>query len=299
TVDSEKGVGTVFTVNVTLRTSKQSHSKDDDEIDIQELKVLVIDDDPVDCQHASIVLQEIGITPDICMSGKEAIEKIEVMMARHEAYNLILVDWKMPEQDGVEVTRQIRKTVGSESAVIVLTAYNWDDIEKEAIEAGVDNFMAKPLFSSNVLNSYRKARENRRNTEGKHSIEELSGKKILLAEDMEINAQIMKAILDTKGIDADIAENGKIAVELFEQSAPGAYAAVLMDVRMPVMDGLEATKAIRALDRDDAREIPIIAMTANAFDEDVQRSLQAGMNAHLTKPVEQDKLFETLAEMIA
>ena len=296
-VESEKGKGTTFTVDVTLRTCAQNHV-DHGEIKTQDLKVLVIDDDPVDCQHAKLALEEIGITPDLCLSGKAAIENIEVKIARHEAYDLILVDWKMPEQDGVEVTRQIRNIVGSESAVIVLTAYNWDDIEEEALEAGVDHFMAKPLFSGNVMSAYKKAWDSRQIEKEEKNLSDLTGRKILLAEDMQINAEIMKMLLSTREIEADIAENGQIAVDKFSASEENYYDAILMDVRMPVLDGLGATEAIRALPRSDAKRIPIIAMTANAFDEDVQRSLQAGMNAHLSKPVEQEKLFQTLAELI-
>lgn len=297
TVESVKGKGTTFTVTVTLKSSDREHDRAE-EINLQDLKVLVIDDDPVDCEHAKNAFEELGITPDICLSGREAIEQIEVKAARHEAYNLILVDWKMPEQDGVEVTRQIRKIMGSESAVIVLTAYNWEDIEKEALEAGVDHFMAKPLFASNVWPAYKKASENRKALKEEPPVTDLAGRKVLLAEDMAINAEIMKMLLATKKIEADLAENGQIAIDKFNGSKEGDYDAILMDVRMPVLDGLQATKAIRALDRPDAKTIPIIAMTANAFDEDVQRSLQAGMNAHLTKPVEQEKLFTTLAELI-
>ncbi|MBQ8983470.1 MAG: response regulator [Lachnospiraceae bacterium] len=298
-VDSEKGKGTTFTVDVTLRTSDHQDDLDSrEDIKLQDLKVLVIDDDPVDCQHAKIALEDIGIAPDICMSGKEAIETIEVKVARHEAYDLILVDWKMPDQNGIEVTRQIRKIVGSESAVIVLTAYNWDDIEQEAIEAGVDHFMAKPLFSGNVMSAYKTAWDNRRTEQEEHQLSDLKGRRVLLAEDMEINAEIMAMLLSTREVEVDIAENGRVAVDKFSASAEFYYDAILMDVRMPVLDGLGAAEAIRALPRPDAKTIPIIAMTANAFDEDVQRSLQAGMNAHLSKPVEQDKLFLTLGELI-
>ncbi len=298
-VDSEKGVGSTFTVTVTLKVSDKSRDRDTADIQIGSLKVLVIDDDPVDCESARITLEEIGITPDICKNGRDALEHIEVGIARQEPYDLILVDWKMPEQDGVEVTREIRKITGSESAVIILTSYNWDEIEDEAREAGVDHFMPKPLFSGDVLSAYRAAKSRRDNTpEKKKKTVSLAGRHILLAEDMEINAEIMKMLLGIKEIEADWAENGQIAVDKFTASEPGTYDAILMDVRMPVLDGLGAAKAIRALGRADAKGIPIIAMTANAFDEDVQRSLQAGMNAHLSKPVEQDKLFATLSELI-
>ena len=158
--------------------------------------------------------------------------------------------------------------------------------------------MAKPLTSASVIPAFRKAKSRHGNTQTENRISELAGRRILVAEDMEINARIMKMLLSAKKIESDLAENGQIAVDKFKESEPGYYSAILMDVRMPVLDGLGATSAIRALEREDAMKIPIIAMTANAFDEDVQRSLQAGMNAHLNKPVEQDKLFATLSELI-
>ena len=298
TVESTKGFGTTFTVTVTFKCSNREHNREDD-INIRDLKVLVIDDDPVDCEHARIAFEEIGLDPDICQSGKEALEHIEVKVARHESYNLILVDWKMPEQDGVEVTREIRKIIGSESAVIVLTAYNWEDIEQEALDAGVDHFMSKPLFSANVFPAYKKASENRKLMQEENPKIDLTGKKILLAEDMVINAEIMKMLLETKNIVTDLAENGQIAVDKFNASKEGYYDAILMDVRMPEMDGLEATRRIREMQRRDAKTIPIIALTANAFDEDVQRSMQAGLNAHLSKPVEPEALFATLEGLIS
>ena len=296
TVESVKGEGTTFTVSITL--TRSDHTGREADVNASNLKVLVIDDDSVDCENARIALEELGITPDVFSNGDDAIEHIKVELARHEAYDMILVDWKMPEKNGIQITREIRELIGADSAVVVLTAYNWDDIEKEATAAGVDDFMAKPLTASNVLPAFKKARGKRRNTQTENRTAELAGLRILVAEDMPINASIMEMLLSSKKIDSDIAENGQIAVDMFKESAPGYYDAILMDVRMPVLSGLDATEAIRALDRDDARKIPIIAMTANAFDEDVQRSLQAGMNAHLNKPVEQDKLFSTLLELI-
>ena len=295
-VESEKGVGSTFTVTVTLRNSDRSGEESD--ILPQELKVLVIDDDPVACEHAKIVLEEIGVFADTCLSGREALELIQLKRARREAYNMIFVDWKMPEQSGVEVTREIRKLIGDESAVVVLTAYNWDDVEEEARSAGVDGFMPKPLFASNVLATFRQAMAGKRTTQQENQSVELAGRRILLAEDMPINAEIMLELLDMMEMRAEHAENGQIAVDMFAKSAPHYYDAVLMDMRMPVMDGLEAACTIRAMDRPDSATVPIIALTANAFDEDVQRSLQAGMNAHLSKPVEPERLFQTLSELI-
>ena len=296
-VDSQKGVGTTFTVDVTLRNSNRKEQRAGN-VSTQGMKVLVVDDDPIACEHARIVLEEIGIAADTYVGGAAAIDAIQLKAARHEAYDLVLVDWQMPEMDGLEVTRRIREICGNDSAVIVLTAYNWDDIADDAVEAGIDDFMAKPLFASSVVSALQKVASNKGESKEERGEVDLSGCNILLAEDIEINAEIMKELLDMIDITADWAENGQVAVDKFAQSEPGAYDAVLMDVQMPVMNGLEATRAIRALDRPDAKSIPIIAMTANAFDEDVQRSLQAGMSAHLTKPVDLDRLFETLGELL-
>jgi CheY-like chemotaxis protein len=224
---------------------------------------------------------------------------LEVHHAKHEPYNLVLLDWKMPEMDGIEVAKEIRKKYDRETTVIILTSFNWDDIMDEALHVGVDSFLAKPLFASNVIDEFeRLARKNNMSLFRERRRAELKGRRILLAEDILINAEIMKELMAMKEAEVEHAENGRLAVEMFESSATDYYDAILMDVRMPEMDGLEATQAIRALDRPDAKRIPIIAMTANAFDEDVQRSLQVGMNAHLSKPVEPDHLYQTLEELI-
>ncbi|MBQ4438273.1 response regulator [bacterium] len=298
-VESEKGKGTTFTVSVTLLDSAGKNRNDDLEIKPNEMSVLIIDDDPVACEHARLVLEKSGIASETVQSGKEAIEMVKLRHARHDPYNLILVDWQMPEMDGIETTREIRKIVGNESAIIILTAYKWDDILDEAVQAGVDSFIAKPLFASKLLEEFQDA-VRRKSTVTKHAEHkaELSGRKVLVAEDVQINAEILKMILQMRSIENDVAENGKIAVEMFSSKPEGTYSAILMDMRMPEMDGLEATRAIRAMKRDDAKKIPIIALTANAFDEDVQRSLQAGLNAHLSKPVKPEQLYQTLEELI-
>lgn len=297
-VDSEKGVGSTFTVTVTLKSSDKGEHSGTGEVRPQDLRVLIIDDDPVACEHAQLVLDEVGIVSDACNSGNEGYELLQLAQARQTPYNLILVDLRMPEQDGVEVTRTIREKYDDQSAIIILTAYSWDDIIEEALDAGVDSFLAKPLFASNVLQEFKKAINSKSGTQKETHKADLAGKHILLAEDMEINAEIMMEILQMRDMTVDHAENGQIAADMFATSEIGAYDAVLMDVRMPVLDGLGATEAIRALNRPDAKTVPIIAMTANAFDEDVQRSLQAGMNAHLSKPVEPERLYETLETLI-
>jgi len=262
------------------------------------MNVLVIDDDSVACEHAKLVLEKAGISVETAMNGKDALEMVKLRWARRELYNLIVVDWQMPEMDGLEVTREIRKIIGEETAIIILTAYNWDDIINEAVDAGVDSFIAKPLFSGNLIEEFKSTLQKKKISSAKIKKADLNGRKILVAEDMIVNAEILMEVLRMRDIIPEHAENGKIALEMFEKSAVGYYDAILMDMRMPEMNGLEATQAIRKLNREDAKKIPIIALTANAFDEDVQRSLQAGLNAHLTKPVNPDILFETLETMI-
>ena len=298
-VQSEKGVGTAFTVVVTLTNSdRQSTSTGD--IHPRDMRILIIDDEPIDAEHAKIVLDEAGIQADTCYSGQEALHLLEVHHTKHEPYHLVLLDWKMPEMDGLDVAREIRRRYDKETTVIILTAYNWDEIMEEAMRVGVDSFLAKPLFASNVIDEFERiARKNNMSLTKEKKRAELKGRRILLAEDVMINAEIMKEILRMREAEIDHAENGKMALDMFTNSAVGDYDAILMDVRMPEMDGLEATAAIRALDRPDAKTVPIIALTANAFDEDVQRSLQVGMNAHLSKPVEPERLYETLEELIA
>ena len=299
-VESEKGKGTTFYVTITLNdVEKAAEENNIEEIRPDQLTTLVVDDDPIACEHAKIVLGKSGIRCDTALSGKEAIKMVSLHHARRKPYDLILVDWQMPELDGVETARRIREIIGKESAIIILTAYRWDDVYEEAIGAGVDSFISKPLFASSVIEEYQSACR-RKKEEGKTEKKkaDLSGKKILLAEDVQINAEIMMMLLKTRNMEVDLAENGKIAVEMFEKQPEGHYDAILMDVRMPEMDGLEATQKIRSMERKDARDIPIIALTANAFDEDVQRSMQAGLNAHLSKPVQPEVLFETLESLI-
>ena len=298
-VESEKGKGTTFTVAVTLMDDTRKAYGETENFDPQEMSVLIIDDDPVACEHAKLVLEKVGISAEIAESGKQALEMVSLRQTRRDPYNLILVDWKMPEMDGVETTRKIREVVHDESAIIILTAYSWDDVLEEATSAGVDSFLAKPLFAATVIDEFKAAVSRKIESESEQAGKaELAGRHVLLAEDVAINAEIMMMVLQSRDMMADLAENGRIAVEKFAASEPGYYSAVLMDMRMPEMDGLEATRKIREMDRPDAAEIPIIALTANAFDEDVQSSMQAGLNAHLSKPVQPDVLFETLESLI-
>ena len=297
-VQSEKGVGSEFTVVVTLKNSDHSGPVSGI-IKPQDMRVLVVDSDKVAAEHARLVLDEMGIKTDTCRSGKDALRMLRIQHIKHTPYNLVLIDRAARNNDELETAKKIRKQYDKETTIIILTGLNWEEITDKAESCGVDGFLAKPIFASNVINEFERiARKYNINLFAEERRVDLKGKHILMAEDVLINAEIMKQIIMMKDAEIDHAENGKIAVEMFAESPPNYYDAILMDVRMPEMDGLEATAAIRAMDRPDAQRVPIIAMTANAFDEDVKRSLQVGMNAHLSKPVETEHLYRTLEELI-
>jgi len=297
-VESEKDHGTTFTVTVTLgQVTLPSGATESTDLMPDEMIVLVVDDDRIACEHAQLILEQIGVNCETVTNGKDAVEMVKMQHARREDYNLILVDWKMPEMDGLEVTRQIRSVVGNHTPIIILTSYNWDEIEQEAREAGVDSFVAKPLFAGTVMDEFREA-FCKKNAKLAAETADLTGRRVLMAEDVAVNAEILMMVLSMREIEVEHAENGRVAVDLFASHAPGYYDAILMDMRMPEMDGLDATRVIRAMERADAKTIPIIALTANAFDEDVQRSMQAGLNAHLSKPIDPELLFKTLETLI-
>ncbi len=307
-VESEKGRGSTFTVTVTLKASSRSARSEMDGGLPKNLRALIVDDDKVAAEHAQTVANAIGIQADLSLSGEEALSRILKQREEGRPYHLVLTDYKIPGMSGLALARALRAIDRGETGIIILTGYNWEDIEEECSAIGVDGIMSKPMFTDSLLREVHHVLERKSlGTEEENPPAEpgaseerlLNGRRLLLAEDMEINAEIMMDLLDMEGVSTEHAENGRIAVDMFTRHPEKYYDAVLMDVRMPEMDGLEATRAIRALNRPDAKTIPIIALTANAFDEDVQRSLQAGMNAHLSKPVEPERLYETLRRLIA
>jgi signal transduction histidine kinase/CheY-like chemotaxis protein len=309
-VESEKGKGSTFTVTVTLKASSRSVHQEHGHVLPENLRVLIVDDSELACEQAQMVAADIGIKADAVMTGEDALGRVLKRREEGVPYHLVITDYKMPGMDGLALTRAIRAFDKGETAVIILTGYNWEDIQEECDKIGVDGIMSKPLFTDSLLFEIDRVLELKRRdakaeetaavpaAEPEADESSLNGLRVLLAEDMEINAEILTDLLDMEGVSAEHAENGRIAVDMFASHPEKYYDAVLMDVRMPVMDGLEAARTLRALDRPDARTIPIVALTANAFDEDVQRSLQAGMNAHLSKPVEPDRLYETLRRLI-
>ena len=285
-VESELGRGSEFRVVLDLMKAQVQET----DMVLPSWNMLVVDDDEQLCQSAVDALKAIGVVPDWCLNVAEAMAKVEERHKRHDDYQIILLDWKMPEMDGITVARKIRERYGDDIPILLISAYDWSEIEDEAREAGIAGFISKPLFKSTLyygLQPYMGSRAE--DSEAKPSYEEkelnFEGKKILLAEDNDINWEIACELLSALGMELEWAQNGQICLEKFRQSPLHYYDAILMDVRMPVMNGYQATEAIRALDREDA-DIAIIAMTADAFSEDVEKCLKAGMNAHVAKPVD-------------
>ena len=295
-VESEKGVGTTFTVTLTLKESDRKAEIDDFGIHPGDLSILVIDPDAVACDHAAGVLSQSGACCDTARTAAEAVGMIRLRSARREPYDLIMIDWRAAGA-GASEAAAIRELTGSESIIFMVISYYCDETVTDADRSVIDGYLHKPLFSAAVITEFKTAYR-RRNSDHKPRRTDLSGRRILIAEDVAINAEILQMLLEARGMTVEVAENGEIAVDMVESHPERYYDAILMDMRMPVMDGLEAAGAIRAMNRPDSKTIPIIALTANAFDEDVQRSLQAGLNAHLSKPVEPQSLYETLETLI-
>ena len=293
-VSSTPGVGSEFVVELPLLTVPDNTPKQD--VSLEDIRVLVVDDDLVTCEHTTLILNRIGVDAEYVTSGKAAVTRVKSALQRHTCYNIALVDWKMPDMDGVETARSIRRIVGPDTLVIIMSAYDWTEIEARAREAGVDFFISKPIFQSVVQDVLLKATRRRQSADTLPvQKEDFAGRRILLVEDNEINMEIARTLLEFRNASVDGACNGQQAVEMFRSSPQNHYDAVLMDVRMPVMDGIAATQAIRGLDRADATTVPILAMTANAFAEDIERSRKAGMNEHLAKPIEPETLYARLA----
>lgn len=294
-VDSTLHKGTKITVTIYLELQEKEKEQDRD---LMNLPVLVVDDDKTCCESTVATLKEIGIAGEWVLSGREAVERC---YARHELKNdyfAVILDWKMPDMDGIETARQIRKRIGKEIIIIVLTSYEFSEIEEEAKAAGIDAFIAKPLFRSRLTATLRQFTSGRKEKTARNYLEDLSesdytGKRILLVEDNELNREIAVEILQMTGAEVETAENGKIAVEKVEASPKDLYDLVFMDIQMPVMNGYEATAAIRSLPGEQGK-LPIVAMTANAFAEDVQLAKNTGMNGHIAKSLDMNKLNDVL-----
>jgi len=297
-VKSEQGEGSEFTVALSFRFG-EGNQEPQAIPELEGCRALVVDDDFNTCDSVTYMLQQIGLRAEWTLSGKEAVMRTRQAVLRQDIYSVYIVDWLLPDLNGVEVARRIRKEMGDDVPIIVLTAYDWSDIEDEAREAGVTAFCSKPLF----LSELRRCLRSIVGAEPPELVSSTAAGKhhtghILLAEDNVLNQEIAQAILEEAGFTVEVVENGEAAVEMIRNSKPGYFQIVLMDIQMPVMDGYTAAKEIRALPDKNLADIPILAMTANAFEEDRQAALRCGMNGHIAKPIHIGKLMETLNNIL-
>ncbi len=296
-VSSELGRGTCFRVELPLKIEEQQFVKEE----VSGLKIIVTDDDAVMCEYMVEMLGQLDIQTDWVDSGARTVEMIKAAKKNGEMYDAVLLDWKMPDLDGLETTRQIRELCGSQLPVLIISAYDWSDVEKDANEAGVTGFLQKPIFVSTLIQGLqlyvlggRPLQEAQRADTGAR----FEGRHFLLIEDNAINQEVARELLADMGAEVDTASDGADGVEKFRQSPDGYYDMILMDIQMPVMNGYEATKAIRSLGRDSAKAVPILAMTADAFAEDIQAARDAGMNGHMAKPLDKSILWREIGKYL-
>ena len=299
-VQTAQGKGTEFTVCVPMRA--QTEQRPVEKItELEGLKALVVDDDFNTCDSVTKMLVKVGMRAEWTLSGKEAVLRARQSIEMSDAYHAYIIDWRLPDMNGIEVTRRIR-SLNDDTPIIILTAYDWSDIEVEAKAAGVTAFCSKPMFMSDLRETLMSALGQKQTDAAQGLLPEknadFKGKQILLVEDNELNREIAQEILREYGFLVDTAENGAVAVEKVSTAAPGSYDLVLMDVQMPIMDGYTATRKIRALDDPARATLPIIAMTANAFDEDRRNALESGMNGFLSKPIVIGDLVQELHKIL-
>ena len=297
-VVSEEGKGSIFTVSLQFKTCSGA-VRQEAIPELQGLRALVADDDFNTCSSVTKMLSTIGMRPDWTTSGKEAVLRAKLAGEQDDRYAVYIIDWLMPDMNGIEVVRRIRRIVGEDAPIVILTAYDWADIEEEARKAGVTAFCSKPIFLSE-LRGVLEQPFTMDGTEdgGLGQGNFFDGKKILLVEDNELNQEIAVEILCQAGFTLDVADDGAVAVEKMKEAEPGQYDLILMDIQMPILNGYEATKQIRALEHPALAGIPIIAMTANAFEEDRKAAIEAGMDGHIAKPIDVPKLMELLKEIL-
>ena len=298
-VESQEGAGTTFMVDLPFGVSKVDKKT---AADMEEMRVLVVDDDNDTCEHAAVLLKGMGVNVDWALNGFEAIEKVRSACEDDgRCYDVCFIDWCMPELDGIETARRMRRYVGPDVLIIIISAYDWSGIEEQAKAAGVNAFIAKPFFASNLYNTLltvSRKPELGFSAVGNKETYDFGGKKVLLVEDNELNMEIASELLKFVNLQVEHAENGKVAVDIFRNSKEKEYALIFMDIQMPLMNGYDAARCIRSSEHPAAGTIPIIAMTANAFTDDVQAAFDAGMNGHLAKPIDVEVLYKTIARYI-
>ncbi|MCM1320566.1 MAG: response regulator [Bacteroides sp.] len=301
-VESEQGKGSTFTVELSLKL--QDVEKNAEQLkELDGLRALVVDDDLNVCDSVNKMLKQLGMRAEWTTSGCEAAYRAKTAHEEGDSYHTYIIDWQMPEMNGVETARRIRAAVGSEAPIIILTAYDWTDIEEEARSVGVTAFCAKPLFLSDLkaallaANNSSSAKDEEEKS-ASWALEDFGGKRVLLVDDVEMNREIAQVILEEAGFAVETAPDGTDAVVMVEKSSENYYDAILMDVQMPIMDGYEATRTIRDMPRGDVKTMPIIAMTANAMEEDKETALKNGMNAHIAKPLDIDIFISVLKKFL-
>ena len=298
-VESQEGAGTTFMVDLPFGVSKVDKKT---AAEMEEMRVLVVDDDNDTCEHAVVLLKGMGVNVDWALNGFEAIEKVRSACEDDgRCYDVCFIDWCMPELDGIETARRMRRYVGPDVLIIIISAYDWSGIEEQAKAAGVNAFIAKPFFASNLYNTLltvSRKPELGFSAVGNKETYDFGGKKVLLVEDNELNMEIASELLKFVNLQVEHAENGKVAVDIFRNSKEKEYALIFMDIQMPLMNGYDADRCIRSSEHHAAGTIPIIAMTANAFNDDVQAAFDAGMNGHLAKPIDVEVLYKTIARYI-
>ena len=296
-VTSEQDKGTEFVVKLKFRIAKETINGEIPEI--RGLRALVADDDANTCQSVSKMLRSIGMRPEWTTTGREAVLRAKFALSENDEFYAYIIDWLMPDMNGIEVVRRIRSIIGESTPIIIITAYDWSDIEEEAKEAGVTAFCSKPIFLSELKSVLTQpCHTGGESVKPENKKPDFTGRKLLLVEDNALNREIASEILKDVGFTVDIAEDGDIAVEKMRNSVPGQYDLILMDIQMPHMDGYEATRQIHSLHDPEKANIPIIAMIANAFEEDRKEAINAGMNGHIAKPINTDELFRVLAEIL-
>lgn len=294
TVESKQGVGTEFKVVLDLMKAEERI----EDMVLPDWIMLVVDDDQQLCESTVDSLRSIGIRAEWVLDGEDAVKMATRHHKMHTDYHVILLDWKLPDMDGIQTARELRRQLGNDVPILLMSAYDWTEIEDEARAAGISRFLMKPLFRSTLFYGLKPfmGAVDEQPVEEKPKLQ-FSDKRVLVAEDNELNWEIANELLGDLGLTLDWAENGEVCANLFRNSEPGYYDAILMDIRMPIMDGYEATDTIRAMDRPDA-DIPIIAMTADAYSDDIQRCLDHGMNAHVAKPIDIDEVARILKRYI-
>jgi CheY-like chemotaxis protein/anti-sigma regulatory factor (Ser/Thr protein kinase) len=280
---SEPGNGTTFTVILDVSEAERQR----EELRFEDVDVLIVDDDEIMLETLEDELESIGASAELAQSGDEAIEMIKSRHNSERDYSIVIIDWKMPDMDGVETIRRIREEFNSEIPILLISAYDWSDIEDKAKEAGANGFVSKPIFRSTLYNKINELiGEETQSFEPEDDYSDIEGMHILIAEDIDINWEIISNMLSMFGITCDRAENGRVCVDMMKSAAEGSYELIFMDIQMPEMNGLDATREIRKLENSWANSIPIIAMTADAFSENVTECMNVGMNGHIAKPID-------------